>query len=89
MSRCRPSRGSQKETLQQTFDTIEAKLEKRLSGKKLTLKVDWDKLEKIAARAGGDPAKQVWEEDVEKWRERLRKFITSPIDKYPGEMAIL
>ena len=72
-----------------TFDAIEGKLEKRLKGKKLSLRVDWDKLETIAAGAGGDPTMQVWEEDVVAWRKKLRQFVTSPIDKYPGEMVVM
>jgi len=57
--------------------------------KKTRMKIRWVKIEERFAYGGGDPRKQLEEKDLEEWRWKLQNFIRSPIDKYPGEMAVI
>ena len=90
-SRCRPSWESQKASLEEQFEKVSERVAKTIGveEKKTRMKIRWPKIEDRFARGGGDPGKQLEEKDLEEWRWRLRNFIRSPIDKYPGEMAVI
>ena len=76
------------------LDLIGTKIRKSFSigwfdGEVIKIEMPWGLLETAFHKGGGVAEDQVQEAVVYQWKERLRSFIRSPIDKYTGEMAII
>jgi len=90
-SRCRPTWEKQQQGLEEQLEKAREKVLEALEikPKGAKLRIRWGKIEECFEAGGGSEEKQVKEEDLDEWKWRLRNFIRSPIDKYPGEMVII
>ena len=90
-SRCRPKWETQKSEIEEKVFALEEEVMKKVAGDGRSAKIvlDWGFMERTFEEGGGRHDEQVSEEEVTRWKERWRDFIRSPIDKYPGEMAVI
>jgi hypothetical protein len=82
---------TQRKILEEQLAAVEGRMAKLLDVPegKVRMGMRWDVLDQLFHNGGGCDSMQMQDEKVKTWKYVWRKFIRSPIDKYPGEMALI